>query len=85
MGTSGALAAGENYTVVLLSLVASEQIKLRRIDGWLKIATVLAQHTAVLPGMKVGTGSLDRGPIAWAPTAGNGPPLSPGRTSPRRS
>jgi len=51
MGTSGALAAGENYTVVLLSLVASEQIKLRRIDGWRKIATVLAQHTAALPGM----------------------------------
>jgi hypothetical protein len=50
-GTSGALAAGENYAVVLLfSLVASEQIKLRRIDGWLKIATVLAQPRWYCPG-----------------------------------
>jgi hypothetical protein len=29
------------------SLVASGQIKLRRIDGWQKIAAVLSQHTAV--------------------------------------
>jgi hypothetical protein len=27
--------------------VASGQIKLRRIDGWRKIADVLSQHTAV--------------------------------------
>jgi len=27
------------------SLVASGQIKLRKIDGWRKIATVLRQHT----------------------------------------
>jgi hypothetical protein len=27
--------------------VASEQIELRRIDGWRKIATVLSRHTAV--------------------------------------
>ena len=33
--------------VVLFSLVASGQIKLRRIDGWRKIPTVLSQHTAV--------------------------------------
>jgi len=29
------------------SLVASGQIKLRRIDGWSKIAAVLSQHTTV--------------------------------------
>ena len=33
--------------VLLFSLAASEQIKLRRIDGWRKIAAVLSQHTAV--------------------------------------
>ena len=33
--------------VLLFSLVASGQIKLRRIDGWRKIASVLSQHTAV--------------------------------------
>jgi hypothetical protein len=27
--------------------VASGQIKLRRIDGWRKIATVLSEHAAV--------------------------------------
>jgi hypothetical protein len=32
---------------VSLSLVASEQIKLRRTDGWRKIAAVFSQHTAV--------------------------------------
>jgi len=32
---------------LLFSLVASGQIKLRRIDGWHKIAAVLTQHTAV--------------------------------------
>ena len=32
---------------LLFSLVASGQIKLRRIDGWRKIAAVLSQHTAV--------------------------------------
>ena len=32
---------------LLFSLVASEQIKLRKIDGWQKIAAVLNQHTAV--------------------------------------
>jgi hypothetical protein len=38
----------EDAAVVLLfSLVASGQIRLRRIDGWRKIASVLSQHTAV--------------------------------------
>jgi hypothetical protein len=32
---------------LLFSLVASRQIKLRRIDGWRKIAAVLSQHTLV--------------------------------------
>jgi hypothetical protein len=30
--------------VLLFSLVASGQIKLRKIDGWQKIATVLRHH-----------------------------------------
>ena len=33
--------------ILLFSLVASGQIKLRRIDGWRKIAAMLSQHTAV--------------------------------------
>jgi hypothetical protein len=33
--------------VLLFSLVASGQIKLRRIDGWRKIATVLRQYGPV--------------------------------------
>ena len=33
--------------VLLFSLVASGQIKLRTIDGWQKIGAVLNQHTAV--------------------------------------
>ena len=33
--------------ILLFSLVASGQIKLRRIDGWRKIAAVLTQNTAV--------------------------------------
>jgi hypothetical protein len=32
---------------VLFRLVASGQIKLRRIDGWRKIVAVLRKHTAV--------------------------------------
>jgi len=32
---------------LLFSLVASGQIKLRRIDGWRKIAAMLSQQTAV--------------------------------------
>jgi len=39
---------GEAAALVLLfSLVTSGQIKLRRIDGWRKIAAVLNQRTAV--------------------------------------
>jgi len=42
------LAADEDTALILLfSLVASGQIKLRRIDGWRKIASVLSQHAAV--------------------------------------
>jgi len=32
---------------LLFSLVASGQIRLRRIDGWRKIAGVINQHTGV--------------------------------------
>ena len=39
-------AVGRDAAVVpLFSLVASGQIRLRRIDGWQKIATVLRQQT----------------------------------------
>jgi hypothetical protein len=33
--------------ILLFSLVVSGQIKLRRIDGWRKIAAVLSQHNPV--------------------------------------
>jgi len=43
----GALPSDDAALVLLFSLVASGQIKLRRIDGWRKIATVLSQHPTV--------------------------------------
>ncbi len=43
--TQGSLPSEDAALVLLFSLVASGQIKLRRIDGWRKIATVLRQHT----------------------------------------
>jgi transposase-like protein len=45
--TQGSLPSEDAAPVLLFSLVASGQIKLRRIDGWRKIATVLSLHTAV--------------------------------------
>jgi transposase-like protein len=44
--TQGSLPSEDAALVLLFSLVASGQIKLRRIDGWRKIAEVLSQHTA---------------------------------------
>jgi hypothetical protein len=43
----GSLPREDAALVLLFSLVASGQIKLRRIDGWRKIAAVLSQHTTV--------------------------------------
>jgi transposase-like protein len=43
--TQGSLPSEDAALVLLFSLVASGQIKLRRIDGWQKIVTVLRQHT----------------------------------------
>ena len=37
----------DSAVVLLFSLVASGQIRLRRVDGWQKIATVLSQNTLV--------------------------------------
>ena len=45
--TQGSLPSEDAALVLLLSLVTSGQIKLRKIDGWRKIAAVLSQHTAV--------------------------------------
>ena len=45
--TQGSLPSEDAAIVLLFSLVASGQIKLRRIDGWRRIAAVLSQHTAV--------------------------------------
>jgi len=45
--TQGALPSEDAALVLLFSLVASGQIKLRRLDGWRKIATVLIQRTVV--------------------------------------
>ena len=43
--TQGSLPSEDAAVVLLFSLVASGQIRLRRIDGWQKIATVLRQET----------------------------------------
>ncbi len=45
--TQGSLPSGDAALVLLFSLVASGQIRLRRIDGWRKIAAVLSQHAGV--------------------------------------
>jgi hypothetical protein len=45
--TQGSLPSDDAALVLLFSLVASGQIKLRRIDGWRKIAGVLSQRTSV--------------------------------------
>jgi putative transposase len=45
--TQGSLPSEDAAVVLLFGLVASGQIKLRRIDGWRKIAAVLSQHSAV--------------------------------------
>lgn len=45
--TQGCLPSEDAALILLFGLVASGQIKLRRIDGWRKIATVLRQHTPV--------------------------------------
>jgi len=41
--TQGSLPSDDAALVLLFSLVASGQIKLRRIDGWRKIASVFSQ------------------------------------------
>jgi transposase-like protein len=43
--TQGSLPTEDAALVLLFSLVASGQIKLRRIDGWREIAAVLTQQT----------------------------------------
>ena len=45
--TQGSLPSEDAAVVLLFSLVATGQIKLRRIDSWQKIATVLSQNTLV--------------------------------------
>ncbi len=45
--TQGSLPSEDAALILLFSLVVSGQIKLRRIDGWRKIAAVLSQHAAV--------------------------------------
>jgi len=45
--TQGSLPSEQAALVLLLSLVASGQIRLRRIDGWRKIAAVLSQPRLV--------------------------------------
>src|SRR5262252_7614435 len=45
--TQGSLPSEDAAAVLLFSLVASGQIKLRRIDGWQKMAAVLSQHPTV--------------------------------------
>ena len=44
--TQGSLPNEDAALILLFSVVASGQIKLRRIDGWRKIAAVLSQHSA---------------------------------------
>ena len=45
--TQGSLPSEDAALILLFSLVVSGQIRLRRIDGWRKIASMLRQHTSV--------------------------------------
>ena len=45
MKTQGSLPSEDAALTLLFGLGASGQIKLRRIDGWRKIAAVLNQHS----------------------------------------
>jgi hypothetical protein len=45
--TQGSLPSEDAAVVLLFSLVATGQIKLRRNDGWRKIAAVLSQQTEI--------------------------------------
>ena len=45
--TQSSLPNEDAALVLLVSLVVSGQIKLRRVDGWRKIAAVLSQHRPV--------------------------------------
>jgi transposase-like protein len=45
--TQGSLPSEDAAPILLFSLVVSGQIKLRRIDGWRKIAAVLTERTSV--------------------------------------
>jgi len=45
--TQGSLPGEDAAVVLLFNLVVSGQIKLRRIDGWRKIAAVLNQSPAL--------------------------------------
>ena len=45
--TQGSLPTEDAALVLLFSLVASGQMKLRQIDCWRKIAAMLSQHTVV--------------------------------------
>ena len=45
--TQGTLPTEDAALVLLFSLVASGQIRLRKVDGWRKIAAVIRQHTRI--------------------------------------
>ena len=47
MKTQVSLPTEDAALILLFSLVVSGQIKLRRIDGWRRIAAVLSQRTRV--------------------------------------
>jgi transposase-like protein len=54
--TPGSLPSEDAALVLLFSLVASGQIKLRRSDGWRKIAAVFTRRTAVAAAAAGGSG-----------------------------
>ena len=48
MKTQGSLPSEDAAVVLLFSLVASGQIRLRKIDGWRTIASVLSQKAVMV-------------------------------------
>jgi transposase-like protein len=51
--TQGSLPTEDAALILFFGLVASGQIKLRRIDGWRRIASVLSRHTVVASAAEV--------------------------------
>ena len=60
--TQGALPSDDAAVTLLFSLVAGGQIRLRKVDGWRRLATVIRQRLSASAGSSsLVTNNADRG------------------------